>query len=70
MVGKAFVTRKRFLYFPSITSTRWVGTIKHTVVPMVNDEDGEEEALVMWVVDDSNFEGNKKYGMEQTKNHR
>ena len=34
---------------------------------MADDEDGEEEALVMWVVDDSNSEGNKKYGVEQTK---
>ena len=34
---------------------------------MADDEDGEEEALVMWVVDDGNSEGNKKYGAEPTK---
>ena len=34
---------------------------------MADDVDGEEEALVMWVVNDGNSEGNKKYGTDKTK---
>ena len=37
---------------------------------MDDDVDGEEEALVMWVVDDGNSEGNKKYGADKTKKER
>jgi hypothetical protein len=35
---------------------------------MADDEDGEEEALVMWVVDDGNSEGNKNMAWSKQKN--
>jgi hypothetical protein len=31
MIGKAFVTRKRFLGVPKVLCAGWVGTIKHIV---------------------------------------
>ena len=47
MVGKAFVTEKRFLCFSSMKWTRWVGT-KNLVPAMADDEyEGKETILVL-----------------------
>ena len=32
MIGKAFVTRKRFLGVPKVSCAGWVGTIKHSTM--------------------------------------
>jgi hypothetical protein len=32
MIGKAFVTRKRFLGVPKVPCAGWVGTIKHSTM--------------------------------------
>ena len=32
MIGKAFVTRKRFLGVPKVSCAGWVGTIKHSTL--------------------------------------
>ena len=39
MIGKAFVTRKRFLGVPKVLCAGWVGTIKHSTIA-----DGVERA--------------------------
>jgi hypothetical protein len=33
IVREAFVTKKRFLGFPKVLGARWVGTIKHGIMP-------------------------------------